>query len=161
MAVCSSATGSAIFAAVLRQFLCSRHFMPRFNLSVSERKHTMQSITADIIISDSALPIAAPVTPKSAPGMKIFIPAAEIFLPGNISRKLNIISNKHIRAFNMLGVFMSPLLWSILPESCLICTKGNAAEYIKNILKHRFVYLYCRPAMQADDCLLKYLPRPV
>ena len=77
--------------------------------------------------SDSAVPSAAPATPRSAPG-SVRAPSCRV---GKISRELNTTSSAHISTSNMLGVRMLPPASSRPTASRFSCTKGRDKAKIR------------------------------
>ena len=127
MIVYSKAMGIEILAAVPRHRNVGSHLpLSWVRRSTGERRQAAASISRAVHHSANAVPKAAPITPRPAPGRRH--PITGSVIPGKINRLLNKISSRHMRALSMLGVRMSPLHWSMLPASCRIWAAGIAQE---------------------------------
>ena len=117
--------GTATRRAVVRHFFSMRQLPPSRSRSLGERKHTAPTMHRAVTTSARAVPRAAPATSIPAPHMVKENPSTVTVRVGKISRLLNTTSHRHMRALRRLGVRMSPLHWSILPQVCRSWVKGR------------------------------------
>ena len=89
----------------------------------SKKMHMMMPTT----VSDSAVPNAAPATPRPAPG-RVIGPHCRV---GKISRALNSTSSPHISTSSMLGVRILPLACRSPADRRFSCTKGRERAKIR------------------------------
>ena len=118
---CSKPTGTAMRIACFRcagsNFRCS----PRRSFSSGDCASRKYSIKSAVTARASAVPSAAPSTPRFAPGR--WTPST--VLPGKIKSRLNTTSSAHIRMCSMLGTRMLPLDCSMPPARLQSCMAGS------------------------------------
>ena len=118
--------GKAIPTAFRKHFPVGRKlpFSCR-RFSSGDLTHSEYSSMAATAIVANAVPMAAPVTPRPAPGTVISAPSNETERVGKIRKKLKTTSNRHMKMFSMLGVYIFPLLRNIPLHRILSCRKGR------------------------------------
>ena len=126
MTACSMATGAPSRTARRSCTGTNRSLSPFRSPSMGERSRQMHKMIATTV-SDNAVPNAAPVTPRSAPG-SVNAPSCRV---GKISRELNTTSSPHMSTSSMLGVRIFPPACSRPTASRFSCTKGSDSAKIR------------------------------
>ena len=121
----SRAMGTARRTVVIMQFCSRRHGTPFTSFSTGERRHTKYIMRIVVTVSLITVPSAAPATPMPTPKMVRSIPSRVTTRVGKMKKALNTTFMQHMRMLRALGVFMSPLHWSILPPACRRSTTGR------------------------------------
>ena len=99
--------------------------------SIFERKKAIHDCIIDTQTYASPVPMAAPVTPSPAPGMRMSAPSRLTVRVGKIKKKLKMTSKAHTVTLSMLGTRMLPSHFSIDDAMLFIWKNGAASEKIR------------------------------